>query len=225
MKSPRCTHDIPPMYSWYPPDVLNTPRCTEHPLMYWTSPDVLNTHYTGWLLAGNHLSGLPVLVITWLQMHLQIKTTFIRCSRGEFRFGQKSDKNYKRINIKIHTQPATLAHCQKVNDYVWLKVSPSTKNENGFRWFGIKRNAVFIYLYADLNFLSEQLHFCWDSRLICRPSRFSHHRKRKNKFWNFRHSAAGRTVWRKHWGKTWYQTEVFEMALEKKIPVDAERRN
>ena len=34
---PRCTHDIPPMYSWYPPDVLNTsdllmisPRCTEH---------------------------------------------------------------------------------------------------------------------------------------------------------------------------------------------------
>ena len=33
---PRYTHDIPPMYSWYPPDVLmvSTP-------MYWTSPDVL----------------------------------------------------------------------------------------------------------------------------------------------------------------------------------------
>ena len=42
---PRCTHDLPPMYSWYPsdvlniphihhesPDVLNTPRCTEHTL-------------------------------------------------------------------------------------------------------------------------------------------------------------------------------------------------
>ena len=35
---PRCTHDIPPMYSWYapdvlkPPDVLNIPRCTEHTL-------------------------------------------------------------------------------------------------------------------------------------------------------------------------------------------------
>ena len=32
---PQCTHDItpmyswyPPMYSWYPPDVLNIPRCT-----------------------------------------------------------------------------------------------------------------------------------------------------------------------------------------------------
>ena len=25
-------HDIPPMHSWYPPDVLNTPRCTEHTL-------------------------------------------------------------------------------------------------------------------------------------------------------------------------------------------------
>ena len=40
---PRCTHVIPPMYSWYPPDVLvvspdilNTLRCTEHPPMYWT---------------------------------------------------------------------------------------------------------------------------------------------------------------------------------------------
>ena len=32
MRSPRCTHGIPPMYSWYPPDVLNTPRCTEHTL-------------------------------------------------------------------------------------------------------------------------------------------------------------------------------------------------
>ena len=36
---PRCTHDIPPTYSWYPPmyswhlpDVLNIPRCTEHTL-------------------------------------------------------------------------------------------------------------------------------------------------------------------------------------------------
>ena len=53
---PRCTHGIPPHSSWYPPmywtspdilmisprcthdtpDVLNTPRCTEHPPMYWT---------------------------------------------------------------------------------------------------------------------------------------------------------------------------------------------
>ena len=38
MVSPRCTHGIPPMYSWYPPDVLitpdvlNIPRRTEHTL-------------------------------------------------------------------------------------------------------------------------------------------------------------------------------------------------
>ena len=52
---PWCTHDIPqctehpPMYSWYPPDVLMVSlQCTEHPRcthgippMYWTSPDVL----------------------------------------------------------------------------------------------------------------------------------------------------------------------------------------
>ena len=40
---PRCTHDIPPMYSWYPPDVLMiSPRCTHGiPPMYWTPPDVL----------------------------------------------------------------------------------------------------------------------------------------------------------------------------------------
>ena len=32
---PRCTHDIPPMYSWYPPDVLMvSPQCTEYPPMY-----------------------------------------------------------------------------------------------------------------------------------------------------------------------------------------------
>ena len=69
MSIPRCTHDIPhvlmvfatcimvpPMYSWYLPDVLMNPP------MYWTPPDVLmvsprcahgiprytlNTHYTG----------------------------------------------------------------------------------------------------------------------------------------------------------------------------------
>ena len=37
---PRCTHDIPPMYSRYPPDVLMvSPRCTEHPPMYsWYPP-------------------------------------------------------------------------------------------------------------------------------------------------------------------------------------------
>ena len=35
---PRCTQDIPPTYSWYPqdllntPDVLNIPRCTEYTL-------------------------------------------------------------------------------------------------------------------------------------------------------------------------------------------------
>ena len=33
---PHMHHDIPLMYSWYPPDVLNT-------------PDVLNIHYTGWI--------------------------------------------------------------------------------------------------------------------------------------------------------------------------------
>ena len=53
---PHMHHDIPPMYSWYPPDVLMVSlRCTEHlpmyswypphsswyPLMYWTSPDVI----------------------------------------------------------------------------------------------------------------------------------------------------------------------------------------
>ena len=51
MISLRCTHDIPPMYSWYPPNVLMvSPRCTEYPPMYsWypptfimISPDVLN---------------------------------------------------------------------------------------------------------------------------------------------------------------------------------------
>ena len=32
MDTPRCTYDIPPMYSWHPPDVLTEhPRCTEHP--------------------------------------------------------------------------------------------------------------------------------------------------------------------------------------------------
>ena len=49
MISPRCTHDIPPMYSWYPSDVLNIPQCThviphihhDIPPIYWTSPDVL----------------------------------------------------------------------------------------------------------------------------------------------------------------------------------------
>ena len=35
MISSRCTHGIPLMYSWYPPDVLMiSPRCTEHPTMY-----------------------------------------------------------------------------------------------------------------------------------------------------------------------------------------------
>ena len=43
MISPRCTHDILPMYSWYPPNVLMvSPRCT-HGIspMYWTPHDVL----------------------------------------------------------------------------------------------------------------------------------------------------------------------------------------
>ena len=31
---PRCTHDIPPMYSWYPPTCIISPRCTEHLTMY-----------------------------------------------------------------------------------------------------------------------------------------------------------------------------------------------
>ena len=37
---PQCSHDILPMYSWYPPDVLMVfPRCTEHPPMYsWYPP-------------------------------------------------------------------------------------------------------------------------------------------------------------------------------------------
>ena len=50
LNTPRCTHDIPPMYSWYPPDVLmvspdvlNTPRCTHDipPMYSWYPPDVL----------------------------------------------------------------------------------------------------------------------------------------------------------------------------------------
>ena len=37
LNTPRCTHGVPPMYSWCPPDVLMvSPRCTEHPPMYWT---------------------------------------------------------------------------------------------------------------------------------------------------------------------------------------------
>ena len=44
MISPRYTHGTPPIYSWYPPDVLMvspdvlmvSPRCTEHPPIYWT---------------------------------------------------------------------------------------------------------------------------------------------------------------------------------------------
>ena len=46
---PRCTHDIPPMYSWYPPDVLNIPDVlmvspSTHgiPHTYHDIPDVLN---------------------------------------------------------------------------------------------------------------------------------------------------------------------------------------
>ena len=31
-ETPRCTHHIPPLYSWYTPDVLNIPQCTEHTL-------------------------------------------------------------------------------------------------------------------------------------------------------------------------------------------------
>ena len=54
LNMPRCTHDISPMYSWYPPDVLmisprcthgipqctcGISRCTEHPPMYsWYPP-------------------------------------------------------------------------------------------------------------------------------------------------------------------------------------------
>ena len=35
-------------------------------------------------------------------------------------------------------------------------------------------------------------------------------------FQNFRRSTVWRTVWREHWGKKWCETEVLEMALEKK---------
>ena len=53
---PRCTHDIPLMYSWYPPDVLNISWCTHdipwctHGIlpMYWTSPDVLMVMVSLW---------------------------------------------------------------------------------------------------------------------------------------------------------------------------------
>ena len=48
---PQCSHEIPPMYSWYPSDVLMVsplhaswypPWCTEHPPMYlWYLPNVL----------------------------------------------------------------------------------------------------------------------------------------------------------------------------------------
>ena len=44
MISPWCTHGMyPPMYSWYPPDILMVSlRCTEHPPIYsWYPPNVL----------------------------------------------------------------------------------------------------------------------------------------------------------------------------------------
>ena len=41
MISPRCTHDIPPMYSWYHPHASWYPPHASYPPMYWTSPDVL----------------------------------------------------------------------------------------------------------------------------------------------------------------------------------------
>ena len=35
LNTPQCTHDIPPVYSWYPSGVLNTPRCThDNPQMH-----------------------------------------------------------------------------------------------------------------------------------------------------------------------------------------------
>ena len=40
---PHMHHDIPPMYSWYPPDVLNIPRCTHGTHASWyppTSPNI-----------------------------------------------------------------------------------------------------------------------------------------------------------------------------------------
>ena len=42
MISPRCTHGISPMYSWYPRCTEHPLRCTEHPPMYWTPLDVLD---------------------------------------------------------------------------------------------------------------------------------------------------------------------------------------
>ena len=51
MVSLRCSKH-PPMYSWYPPDVLMvSPQCTHGipPMYSWYPSDVLNTHYTGCL--------------------------------------------------------------------------------------------------------------------------------------------------------------------------------
>ena len=41
---PRCIHDIPPMYSWYPPTcIMVSPRCTHDipPMYSWYPSDVL----------------------------------------------------------------------------------------------------------------------------------------------------------------------------------------
>ena len=47
-----------------------------------------------------------------------IKTTFIRFSSGELKLGQKSDMHSKCTNMKLGTQPATFANCQKlINSY------------------------------------------------------------------------------------------------------------
>ena len=65
MISPRCTYDIPPMYSWYPPMYSWYPPHASWywPPMYWTSPDVL-------MISPNVLNTPDVLMIS------------LRCTHG-----------------------------------------------------------------------------------------------------------------------------------------------
>ena len=48
---------------------------------------------------------------------LRVPMTFITCSSGELKFGQKPDMQLKCTNTKIHTQPATLVNCKKNHSF------------------------------------------------------------------------------------------------------------
>ena len=59
-------------------------------------------------------NNVAVQLLTTSYSNKLIKTSSIRCSRGEFKFGQKSVMHSKCNNMKIHvTKPAALTNCQK----------------------------------------------------------------------------------------------------------------